>query len=260
MTLTDTFSSTAALTIPILMLAGTVELRGLADVLIKRITQRERQLYMRVFAFAREREDVYQQLTHITQNFPKLFIGPLKLFVAALEVIAIPGIPFLLPLAWLTTIILSGVSETFSFLYLAGGMHGQSNTVLVLSLIAIISLMVLLVLTPAIGTLYAAPRPVLRQILDVDDEDLLKRYSTDIELLTALLDVIPTMVRFGDIDVGQAKKVTDMAQSFLSRATSTKRNNNRQRRRPRAQTGLRSSSRQAPRSAAQRQIARKRSH
>jgi hypothetical protein len=236
--LTDTFASTAAVTIPVLMLAGAVELRSLADTVTNRMAGTERRSYMRIFEMTEDLAELYKQTGRQTNPIkilgmliknPRLLTKYLRLVIKSVEALPLPGVPLSLSVVWLAAIILSGVSETLCFLHLAG-VNVPSGATLLLSIIAIVVLMVLLILTPATRTFITAPRIGRQQFAQsFNNADLLERYSEDIEFLKAFLGAVSVGIEFDEFaesNAELAKKIAAKIQSLLSKPTPTKRNNN----------------------------------
>ena len=145
MHLTETFASTAAVTIPVLMLAGAVELRSLADTVGKRTVKAAKKWLTHTFEF---------YLIELDNEHS----GRLKTFRTLIFYLKLTSGDFfisLLPVIWSMTLLSSAVVEVFCLLYLAG-VHFESSTALLI-VIAISILMTLLIITPIIQAVFIAP-------------------------------------------------------------------------------------------------------
>jgi hypothetical protein len=143
MNLTDTFASTAALTIPVLMLAGALELRNLADTVNRQVTKIIKQgideLRPEYLISAVSSDDIDTDLR----------------FVLRLIKVASRGVAIFIPVAWSIVLLFSGVTEILCFLYLAGAY--TSSSLVLLAIIAIAMMILLLVIAPMVQTVYTAP-------------------------------------------------------------------------------------------------------
>lgn len=241
MHITDTFASTVAVTIPVLMLAGTVELRSFADAVTKRTVEWQKELVLSSFDLAKLIARIRKQ-----KDWTKI-----SLWKQSLNPIPMPGLPLGLPFIWFVALTASGIAEVYNLLYLAGA-HNQYDSVN-LSIISIIALMILLIVTSAARTFVLAPWMGIQQYIQKA-----RKLDLDEDTLEAVLDVIPTAVDIKAISAGQGKEMTQIIQSRLEKAASAKKldDGHQGRWRPQVQPGYRSSSRRPPRWAAQRHISR----
>jgi hypothetical protein len=242
--MTDTFASTVAVTIPVLMLAGTVELRSWTDTVTKRTIEFQENFVLRSFDFAKliaqsRKQAGWAKIRSFTGGIVNLMLSPRSK----------PRSSLWLPTIWLMAILLAGISEVLTLLYLAG-VHNYSAAV-PLSVIAIIALIALLIVTPAASTFVIAPQMAIKQAFEKA-----KSLDVDADMLEATLDALPALVDLELISAEKGKEMTSIIHSRLVKVSFAKRfDTDRQERwRPQAQTGMRSSPRRPPHWMTQRHI------
>ena len=236
MKVTDLFASTVVVTIPVLLLAATVELRSFADTAAQRAVGWQEEFVLRNFDFVKLLAETRRQTgwAKIIALFP-VMDRLMKL---------IPGIGFWiwLPIAWLAALVLSAISEVYSLLYLAG-IHKDSAPAQ-LSVIAITALVALLIITPAFQTFIVAPWIGIHQYIEKA-----RKLDLDPEMLEAAADAIPALVELKLINARLGREMAEAVRSHLARTSSEARtDSDRQARwRSSANTGLRPYSRRPPR-------------
>jgi hypothetical protein len=207
--ITDLFASTAAVTIPVLMLAGTVELRNLSDSVAKEAAKWPAQFFASNVKTAKL-VAAWEQLS----GWRRI---PLAAKLVRLSIFTpMPGgIIYTLAVIWLGTVILSAISEAFCFLYLSG-IHVPPFGSALVSIIAILSLTLLLIAVPAARTLIMAPGIGLHQYADKAGE----------EYRRVFLDTIPHLVALNLISVEQAERFTRDARERPLKTKSAERHYN----------------------------------
>jgi hypothetical protein len=173
MQLTSSFVSTVALTIPVLMLAGAVELRSLADSVRKHfsrgMTEGLRQYLEMVIQIQRIITPVIEEFmdyaittgetdfelkntdeTKIERQVNESF----TLFM--LRLLRLPLTIYAIPITWCVSLILAGVNEVLCLLFLSNSY--DSKILPYGCLVSVGILMLLLILTPAIQTLFVSSR------------------------------------------------------------------------------------------------------
>lgn len=240
MQISDTFASTVAVTIPVLLLAATVELGSLADVVTRQTIEWQEESFLRAITNMKLLTQIRKQTSRVKiSSFIRIIYSTMIPMPMSLSSVW-------LPLAWLIAIILAAISEVFNLLHLAG-VHNDSGPAL-LSIIAIMILILMLIVTPAIRTFVIAPRMGIHQYLEKA-----KNLDLDVHMLETVLEEIPVLVEINTITAERGKEMTEKIRSRLAKTSSTKGiDTNHQRRwRPYAQAGLRSSPRRPPRWVAQ---------
>jgi hypothetical protein len=239
---TDTFASTVVVTIPVLMVSATVELRSLADAVTQRTVQWQKDYVLRSFDFVKLLAWSRRQ-TGLTR---------ISALIGAVSKVPLPRLSIWvwLPLSWLIALALSAIAEVYSLLYLAG-VHKHSAPAQ-LSIIAIMALVVLLIITPAAQTLVIAPWAGIHQYVEKA-----RKLDLDPQMLEAVADTIPALVELKLISAESGKEMTEKVRSHPATASSAKRIDSYQQVRWRsyANTGLRSPSRRPPRWLLQRHTA-----
>src|ERR1700722_965165 len=162
MHLTDTFASTAALTIPVLILAGAVELRNLSNTTSVQVVRYARKTAARLFGFSLA---VYGD----KGSRP----GILRL-IALGVLVATPGsiVAIILPLIWFFALLYSAIIEVFCFIYLAGVPTNSGSSPPLYSIVSIGILLLLLIVTPMAQTIIIAPEAAFRQFDSKINKDL----------------------------------------------------------------------------------------
>lgn len=192
------------------MLAGTVELGSLADAVSKQVSEWPKE-------FAKYFVDA-TKLTAGSQNaksWRKVTADIKLIFKSASMLIPTPfsGHAYSLAFVWLAAVILSAISEAFCILYLAGVHVAPSGSAL-LSIVAVMGLIALLIVTPAIRTLVSVPQTTLQQF-----STGAKQQEVRLEFLRTFLAAIPELEEGGFLNSEKAKALTKKFQSEISKAT-----------------------------------------
>lgn len=141
---TTTFISTAALAIPVLVLAGAVEFRNLATFIERHLLRNLSVALVEHLAELR-----YRPKNELDKNFSNI-IKNARLYMTE------PTSGFLIPALWLFSFIYAGIAEVSCFLFLAKLTGGTGLAFGCITSISI--LIVLLILTPVIQTFSTAWR------------------------------------------------------------------------------------------------------
>jgi hypothetical protein len=152
MHLTDTFASTAALTIPVLMLAGTVELRNLTSA-VERLTLRS---YIDTFA---DLVEAYVAMYTSSRIFRLDVMW--KIFRLFYKQGQISGFAIALPTAWGLVLLYSAIIEIICFVDLGGVVLSSQGGFAGACIISIGLLLVMLVLTPIVQVMFLATRAAI---------------------------------------------------------------------------------------------------
>jgi hypothetical protein len=173
MQLTENFASTAAVTIPVLMLAGAVELRNLADKVTKQTVKVLSDFLIQIY--------VYEIMTAGERRAIR-FIRWLRLRIKMMW-----GAPEFLPLPsiWTLALLLSAVAEISCFLYLAGWNVGPLLALYCIIVIGILS--ALLIITPILQTTGVAREAGYRKFQGEEIKDLFVRIHRALPTEEALL-------------------------------------------------------------------------
>jgi hypothetical protein len=180
MHVTDSFTSTVAVTIPVLMLAATVELGGLADTVNKQILEEFVKFYEGVLDITKllakaRKASLWQKIT----LYPKI-------------VDLLPGgsmLAFYLSLAWFLVISFAVACEVLCLLSLASIFTTPALAILCICTVGL--LMLLLLATPAARTLLIAPLLAYRKL----NQEISERSGEEFFRITqAYIKAIPGLV------------------------------------------------------------------
>jgi hypothetical protein len=172
---TDTFVSTSALTIPVLMLAGTVELRGLTNLV--------RTGYLRNFRkeFLEYLESNLRPAPETPRLRPEAIRAALK---KADRKTAFPIAVYGIPSFWAASLVIAGITEVQCLLFLGGSF--TSNSLPRACVGSIIVLLVLLILTAMVQVFVVSTRAAVSDLVDLGNktiEDIFSQIS-DHKVLT----------------------------------------------------------------------------
>jgi hypothetical protein len=164
MHLTETFASTVALTIPILALAGAVELRNLSTV-------------VNIRTLTAARKSMADLLELYVMDYEKNRARPnvLKQIIWAIRTAPIDGLGYALPLIWSIVLLYSTIIEIICLVYLAGQPVVPSSGPPIFCIVSIAILMVLLIITPIAQTLIIAPQTAIDQTIRMLNADIGRR-------------------------------------------------------------------------------------
>lgn len=170
MHLTETFASTVALTIPVLILAGAVELRNLSNTTSVQLVRYARKASARIYGFL--------LTTYGDKGSRPGILRQIALFL----VVATPGslIILILPLIWFAALFYSAVVEILCFIYLAGVSTRSEASLPLNCIISIGILLSLLVVTPMVQTIIIAPEAALHEFDSKIGEDLNARVKREL--------------------------------------------------------------------------------
>lgn len=181
MHVTDSFTSTVAVTIPVLMLTATVELGGLADTVNKQILEEFVKFYEGVFDITKllakaRKASLWQKIA----LYPKI-------------VDLLPGgsmLAFYLSLTWFLVISFAIVCEVLCLLSLASILTTSSLAILCICAVGL--LMLMLLATPAARTLLIAPllayRKLNQEISERSGEEFFRITQAYIKAIPGLVD------------------------------------------------------------------------
>jgi hypothetical protein len=204
MHVTDDFASTVAVTIPILMLAGTVELRDLADAVANRTTSVAHAAAVSLLQFMKQ----LAQLQVSGQGRVSGFIASLRATLAGLSPTLATTI-WLLPFLWLGVLLLAVLCELWCLLFLAGVAFGGAAALAICSVVVVGGLMLLLIGTPAVRTLYVAPQAGLQKFVAGLREDAEK------DVFEGMLEAVTAAVQAGWIDPESGKRTAEILETIL---------------------------------------------
>ena len=203
----EEFVATVAVTIPILMLAGTVELRSLADTVAVRTTSAAHASTLVVLKFTKH----FAQLRAGGSGRVAGFARSVRTAVAGLSPTLATAI-LLLPFLWLGVLLLAVLCELWSLLFLAGVTVGSSAALAIFSIVVVGCLMLFLVGTPAVRTLYAAPHAGLQKFAaGLRDE-------AGRDVLEGLSEAVTAAAEAGWVDPVTGVRVAAMVAAVLSDA------------------------------------------
>jgi hypothetical protein len=194
MHLTDTFASTAAVTIPVLILAGAVELRNLADTLDKQATKTAKQMI----------DEINPRFLVSVASSDDSELANLQFLLRLIKVMP-RGYAVFVPIIWSMALLFSGITEVPCFLYLASVY--TSSSLILLVIIAIAMMMLLLIITPIVQTVYAARSTPYQG------------FRTK-EILARIRSEIPSGREFRQLSTEEQKKKVERIMSIISNDSS----------------------------------------
>ena len=204
MHVTDDFASAIAVTIPILMLAGTVELRGLADAVTTRTTSVAHASAVALLKFMKQ----FAQLRASGRGWINGFVSSLRATLAGLSPTLATAI-LVLPFLWLGVLLLAVLGELWCLLFLAGIVIGSSAALAIFSVVVVGALMLLLIGTPAVQTLYAAPQAGLHRFVAGLREEAEK------DVVEGLSEAVAAAAQAGWMDPKLSKQAAEVLQTVL---------------------------------------------
>jgi hypothetical protein len=152
MTLTETFASTVALTIPVLMVAGAIELRSLADAVNKRSTEWAKIMVSQL------------SVSYLTQLVSDENLEQSDHFRSTLVLIKLVsgGYAIFAPIVWSIALLYSAVIEVLCLLYLVGVY--TDSALIILSIIAVAVMIAPLAIFPIIQAIFFTQSSVFRKL------------------------------------------------------------------------------------------------
>jgi hypothetical protein len=204
MHVTDDFASAVAVTIPILMLSGTVELKGLADAVTIRTTSAAHASAVALLSFTKQ----FAQLRASGHGRVDGLISSLRATLADLSPTLATTV-LVLPFLWLGVLLLAMLCELWCFLFLSGVTFGSSTALAIFSLVVVAGLMLLLIGTPAVQTLYMAPQSGLKRFVAELGEE------AERDVLEGLSEVVTAAAQAGWMDPESSKQATEILESIL---------------------------------------------
>jgi hypothetical protein len=208
MRLTDTFSSTVVVTIPILMLAGAAELQRLADAVTKQIGEGGQNFLRMSAVYLKEITSVDTANMSVFQ-YLILQMRSMFRYARSLRPGSTLGTVFILPWAWFMVLIFACVCEVLCLLSLAG-VQLQPTALIVYSVIAVGSMVALLIVTPAVRTLFVAPIIGFNEFIRTMSE------KPDRDLLESLLQSLPRAAEMDLVNSDNANAWAERIKSILA--------------------------------------------
>ncbi len=202
MSITTNFAAAIAVTIPVLMLAGGLELQNLANSVSERTVDVAEKSLARFVDFLKAIAKRRTGAAGLRDDFRVIIQS-----YAATSPLASVGL-FLLPVIWLGTLVLSVISELACLLYLAT-VHVPPSTP-ILSVIAVGLLMTLLIVTPAFRTFFSAPRSGYREFVKKLVE------NPPEPLLKDMMEITELAVAAGRLSSEQGQGIIERLQSRLN--------------------------------------------
>jgi hypothetical protein len=154
MHMTEIFASTVAVSIPVLMLAGAVELQSFGNAVTKRVSDVNMKGVAELSKFFKEMTKSAKDEVDYDLKSLLLLFKAFGLYFKVLKLRFGPVIALILPSVWFVTLVLAAVAEVYCLVYLAG--VNVQFVVPLLSIVAVGALMTLLIITPAVRTLIMA--------------------------------------------------------------------------------------------------------